>query len=367
MMRSRNKSDVPSAEDVEDGDVSRSFDKNKKATQNIVIPQNQLWKIAVFVLLLTVLLWMLTSTSKPQPGVDLREAYLDLVIMGLMGGLNHNAEVDKQWQSSSKAGQSGNCLTRSFETNEHTNLCIVKWDGMERLTLVREIYKKIHAKEVEGDLVECGVWRGGQTILMRALLEAYEDTSRKVWVSDSFGGVPNAEQQKAHPDSQNVPEKARKYDEKNWGSLVQQKDAAGTTAKRNILTVERQSVQDNFRRFGLYDDERIKWLPGWFNEALPHAAEQGLTKIAILRIDGDLYSSTMDVLVNLYQYVSSGGYLIFDDYNLAPSKQAIHDFFDKHGLDKTKIIAKRATGKRIDADANPDEADASSNAYFRKP
>mmetsp|Transcript_62010 Transcript_62010/g.93626 ORF Transcript_62010/g.93626 Transcript_62010/m.93626 type:complete len:362 (+) Transcript_62010:95-1180(+) len=361
MMRSRNKADTPTGGDVEDGDASASFNKSKKATK---LPQGQLWKATGLVILLAFLYWM----NRPSESeiVDLRNDYIDLVIMGLLGGLNHGAIVDKYWQSSSAASQAGNCLTRTYETNKPTNLCVVKWDGYERLSLVREVYKKIHSKGVEGDLVECGVWRGGQTILMKALVKAYGDTSRKVWVSDSFGGVPNAEQQKAHPDFANVPEDAKKKDEKYWGGKVQQKDASGETVNANILTVQRQSVEDNFRRFGLYDEE-IKWLPGWFNEALPHAAEQGLQKIAILRIDGDLYSSTMDVLVSLYPYVSSGGYVIFDDYNIGPSKQAIHDYFDKHGIDKTKIVSQRVTGKRIDADANPDKALDSPNAYFRKP
>merc|ERR1719480_443944 len=101
-------------------------------------------------------------------------------------------------------------------------------------------------------------------------------------------------------------------DERQWGGSVEERGLRGHTEKKNILTVEQTYVQDNFQRFGLLN-KNVIFLPGYFNETLPTVSKKGLGKLAILRIDGDLYTSTMDVLQNLYDKVSPGGFIIFDD------------------------------------------------------
>ena len=82
-------------------------------------------------------------------------------------------------------------------------------------------------------------------------------------------------------------------------------------------------------------------------------------------VDGDLYSSTMDVLENLYSLVSPGGYVIFDDYPLPQSQRAIHDFFKKQGLDRDLLKFDRFTKEE-----QPVEFKGSGinhYAYFKKP
>jgi len=308
----------------------------------------------------------LQASATTRLTAELREAYLNVVAMGLLGGLTHAAELDKNAQSSTKAGKSNQCLTRDWTTGDPRDFCIIKWDGYERLKRVQDLYETVRNDNIEGDLVECGVWRGAITIYMRALLKAYGDENRNVWVSDSFSGVPNTEQQKKHPSVQNIPDEIQRMDEKQWGGRVMERAIDGGMVEKNFLTVEGQLVQDNFRRFDLFDD-KVKFLPGWFSESLPQADKNGLSKIAILRVDGDLYSSTMDVLVNLYQSVVPGGFLIFDDYNIGQSRKAIHDFFKQHGLDTNQIKQDRITGRRVNADANDPRADTEDGAYFRKP
>ena len=84
-----------------------------------------------------------------------------------------------------------------------------------------------------------------------------------------------------------------------------------------------------FDRYGLLDDQ-VRFLKGWFRDTLP-TAEIG--PLAVLRLDGDLYESTMDALVHLYPTLSVGGYLIVDDYGVIPAcRQAIHDYRDAHGI-----------------------------------
>ena len=112
---------------------------------------------------------------------------------------------------------------------------------------------------------------------------------------------------------------SRSRDLKKWGGVVEEPGLDGKLRAKNILTVEEQMVKDNFARFGLLDDQ-VKFVKGYFNDTLPTVRERyGLSQIALLRIDGDLYSSTMDVLQNLYPLVAPGGWIILDDWPLPPS------------------------------------------------
>jgi O-methyltransferase len=98
---------------------------------------------------------------------------------------------------------------------------------------------------------------------------------------------------------------------------------------RTFLAVSKEQVEANFKRFGLLDDN-VRFLKGWFCDTLPTAP---IDRLAILRLDGDLYESTMDALVNLYPKLQSGGFLIIDDYaSWAGCKQAITDYREKHGI-----------------------------------
>ncbi len=83
-----------------------------------------------------------------------------------------------------------------------------------------------------------------------------------------------------------------------------------------------EEVQNNFWKYDLLD-ESVQFLKGWFKDTLPTAP---IEKLAILRLDGDLYESTMDSLSSLYDKVSNGGFIIVDDYVLPTCEPAITDF-----------------------------------------
>ena len=88
-------------------------------------------------------------------------------------------------------------------------------------------------------------------------------------------------------------------------------------------------MQDNFRRYGLLD-EQVRFLQGWFRDTLPVAP---IERLAVLRLDGDLYESTIQALESLYDKLSAGGYVIVDDYgNVAACRQAVHDFRAQRGI-----------------------------------
>ena len=89
------------------------------------------------------------------------------------------------------------------------------------------------------------------------------------------------------------------------------------------------AVQNNFRRYGLLD-EQVRFLVGWFRDTLPAAPMQ---RLALLRLDGDLYESTMDSLTHLYPKLSRGGYVIVDDYFLDCCRSAVDDFRRKEKIE----------------------------------
>jgi O-methyltransferase len=88
-------------------------------------------------------------------------------------------------------------------------------------------------------------------------------------------------------------------------------------------------VKANFARFGLLDDQ-VRFVKGWFDQSLPAAP---IERIAILRVDGDLYDSTLAVLRHLHPRVSPGGYVIVDDYHHWPGcKEAVDTFLRESGI-----------------------------------
>lgn len=300
---------------------------------------------------------------------NLQSQYLATVRMGILGGLNHAAFTNPNRGASTDLDKRGDCLNFDWMNNNTIDECLMKWDANERLLRVEQLYRKIQKTGIEGDLMECGVWRGGVTVYMKALLRTFADEKdRQVWVSDSFNGVPDQVRQQdreALDSVKKVPTDTNKDDLGQWGGLVDEPDLTGKVVQKHMLTVEQTLVRDNFARFGLLDNG-VKFLPGYFNESLPTVRDQGLQKIALLRVDGDLYSSTMDVLDNLYELVSPGGYIIFDDYPLPQSRRAIEDFFRAKKLDiETLLKTDRITDEEKTEGHETDGINM--NAYFQKP
>jgi O-methyltransferase len=177
--------------------------------------------------------------------------------------------------------------------------------GLVGLDNLQHCITDVLNKRIPGDLIETGAWRGGATIFMRAVLYVYGDTTRKVWVADSFRGVPR-------PNPQKYP--ADKGD-RLWAS--------------RYLAVSLDEVKRNFSRYGMLDDQ-VEFLVGWFGDTLPLAS---IERLAVLRLDGDLYESTMDSLRCLYPKLSIGGYVIVDDYGAFPGcRLATDDFRKEHGI-----------------------------------
>lgn len=177
--------------------------------------------------------------------------------------------------------------------------------GMNRLNNIQDCISKILEDNVPGDVIEAGVWRGGAVIFMKALLDEAGAKDRRVFVADSFNGLP---------EPTNVSTEAnRKH------NLYRMRN----------LAVSEAEVKRNFENFDLLDDQ-VVFLKGWFKDSLPKA---GIEKLAFIRLDADLFESTTDAIEQLYPKLSSGGFIVIDDYNAFPfCKAAIDRYREKHRI-----------------------------------
>lgn len=228
----------------------------------------------------------------------LARMYLDLMERVLLGVIYEDPPID-QW-SGGVFNPVLRAKGRDWPATAHTMI------GFERLRNLRVLMTHVLGEHVPGDFVETGVWRGGACIYMRAMLKALNIVDRKVWVADSFAGLP-------------VPDSER-YPSQDQGDLHH-------TFKE--LAVSLETVQENFRKYDLLDDQ-VRFLKGWFKDTLPDAP---IDRIAILRLDGDMYSSTMDALQALGHKVSPGGFVIVDDFGAVEGcRKAIGDYRKANGV-----------------------------------
>ncbi|HEV2714697.1 MAG TPA: TylF/MycF family methyltransferase [Terriglobales bacterium] len=195
---------------------------------------------------------------------------------------------------------------RDHRVNAHTMI------GLKRLDNLQQCIEDVIRKRIPGDLIETGVWRGGASIFMRAILKVHDVTDRCVWVADSFQGLP--------------PPNPRQYPA----------DKGDRHHLDDTLRIDVEEVRSNFEKYGLLD-EQVRFLKGWFSETLPKAP---IKHLAVIRLDGDMYESTMDAMMALYPKLSPGGYLIVDDYGYLPAcRQAISDYRERNQIrDKIHTI-----------------------------
>jgi O-methyltransferase len=214
--------------------------------------------------------------------VEAADLYLDLLKKSLTATL-FSSEPDHDQESQAKFLRG--FVAHYIQGSALTMLPTVRLDHLQ--TCIMDIV----GRSIPGDVIETGVWRGGATIFMRGIFKALGVRDRRVWVADSFEGLPV-------PDGAKFPLEAKAH----AGPFM--------TKVCNHLAVGIDDVRRNFEAYGLLD-EQVRFLKGWFSKTLPGAP---IERLALMRLDGDLYESTRDALVNLYHRLSSGGYVIIDDY-----------------------------------------------------
>jgi O-methyltransferase len=173
--------------------------------------------------------------------------------------------------------------------------------GLGRLDDLQRCVESVVRDGVAGDLIEAGAWRGGASILIRATLDSLGERDRTVWVADSFEGFPGSGDEKA--------------DEVDLGAY-------------DFLAAPLEEVMDNFARLGC--ERGVRFVPGFFEDTLPGLSRE---RWAIVRLDGDTYEATKAALRCLYPGLSTGGYLIVDDYGAFEGcRQAVGEFRRDHGI-----------------------------------
>ena len=225
----------------------------------------------------------------------LREAYLDVMKNSILDLIYQGPAINGPFNYELRK------IGREFPLQATTMI------GLTGLNNIQHCCEDVIKYNIPGDFIETGVWRGGATIFMRAILKAYDIKNRIVWVADSFQGFPKPDISK-YPSE--VPPNNPMY------SLP-------------FLAISMDEVVENFKRYDLLDSQ-VKFLKGWFKDTLPKAP---ISKISVLRLDGDLYESTMDTLVNLYPKLSVGGYIIIDDYGaIKACRKAVYDFRTQNNI-----------------------------------
>jgi O-methyltransferase len=262
------------------------------------------------------------------PGdAGVRSRYLDLLKRALVNLIypEHELRIELLEEHGRSRGLAGEQLMRDIryrQPAEYEDLVASKVDGsvrrrrpsrfshtmigMERLDNLEYCARRVFADGVPGDFLEAGVCQGGAAIFMRGLQVALGQEERRVWLADSFEGLP--------PPTHEV--------DRAW-------DLDWSEERQPWLACDIGAVRDNFRTYGLLDDG-VRWLQGWFSDTLPEAPVE---QIAILRADADLYQSTREILDSLYHRVSPGGFVVIDDYGAIDAcRHAVDEFRAEHGV-----------------------------------
>jgi len=181
--------------------------------------------------------------------------------------------------------------------------------------LVLGLMKDLENSDVDGDLVETGVWKGGMGMWMQGIMKKCKMRQRKIWLFDTFESFPG-------PDDNQCNQK---------DSIIHSvTDLLYNKGENSTHSIDQ--VKGNFKKFDLYDDN-LKFVRGDILETIP-VTEKEIEKIALLRIDSDYYSSVKLTLEYLYDKIVKGGYVIIDDYNnpVVGAKEAVDEFRHERGI-----------------------------------
>jgi hypothetical protein len=178
--------------------------------------------------------------------------------------------------------------------------------SVERMYALYTAVNHVLDNGIEGDFVECGVWRGGSAMLMAKILVDRGVTDRRVWLYDTFEGMtaPGA------------------YDTSFAGEAA--------VARDGWCEADIDDVTRNLRLTGIPESQRVL-VKGKVEDTLPGEMPDG--PIAVLRLDTDWYESTKHELNVLYPKLTGNGVLIIDDYgHWQGCRKAVDEYVREHGL-----------------------------------
>jgi hypothetical protein len=184
--------------------------------------------------------------------------------------------------------------------------------GPERVSALRDAVEYIVMNKIPGDIVECGVWKGGSMMVCALTLLARSEW-RDLWLFDTFEGM-------------SPPSEA---DIDYFGHKATQLLEEASRDTGTLWAASLDEVQKNIESTG-YPSDRVRYVKGRVEDTIPQSAPQ---RIALLRLDTDWYESTYHELVHLYPRLSPGGVLLIDDYgHWAGSRKATDQYFEEHTM-----------------------------------
>ncbi len=232
------------------------------------------------------------------------EQYVDLMIRCAANTIYK----DSSWQAA-RAGsdahdETARNLGRDWPLVAHSMI------GVQRLRSLADQVVDVVENDIPGDFIETGVWRGGACALARGIFNAMEQDSRKVYVADPFEGLP-------------APSPG-----------IYRSERGMHFHPYKLLAISEEEVRETFEAYGLLADN-VVFVKGWFKDTLHLLTAE---RFSIVRLDGDMYESTIQALDALYPKLSVGGYLIVDDYGMVSAcRDAVHDYREAHGI-KEEIV-----------------------------
>lgn len=182
--------------------------------------------------------------------------------------------------------------------------------SVERMVALSDGIRYVVANDIPGSIVECGVWRGGSTMLAAATLLSLGVSNRDVYLYDTFEGM-------SEPTNRDIS-----YEGKSAKVLLDaDPDKTGVGVRVGL-----EEVKKNVAQIG-YPADRMHFVQGKVEDTIPERMPKG---IALLRLDTDWYESTRHELEHLYPLLSPGGVLIVDDYgHWQGARQAVDEYFQR--------------------------------------
>ena len=246
---------------------------------------------------------------------ELKLEFLKYVIIGRVG----NATLVNNWVENGSFPEESvirEIMARPMDEHRLEGLDwpedAVTMIGLKRMNNLHEMLDYVRQNNIEGDLMETGVWKGGATIFMKLYCDMYS-MDKKVFVCDSFAGLP-----------------------KPSGKFIQ--DHGDTHYIETKLAISLEQVQNHFKIFKCLD-EKVIFIKGFFGETLPN--NELVQNLAILRMDGDMYESTYDVFYSCYDKLVDKGVCIIDDFCLKGARDCTHDFRQSRNIQDTLVTVDR--------------------------
>jgi O-methyltransferase len=188
--------------------------------------------------------------------------------------------------------------------------------SIERMYALYKAVEHIVGEGIEGDLAECGVWRGGSAMMMALALRHFGSVDRQIWLYDTFTGMTapaedDVQTMSGRPAAAILAERPRNEEDPFWG-----------VAPRGLVEANLEGTGYPARNFCLVEGDILQTLPG-----------RAPARLALLRLDTDWHATTRHELKTLYPRLSSGGILIVDDYGYwSGARKAVDEYFSRSGI-----------------------------------